>query len=57
MKLTPEMSKDLDEELALNVRKADLMQSWGKLPSEAEYIDFIRNQMLNKAYPRVRQGW
>lgn len=53
MNLTLEMSRELDEELNLNIHKADLMRSWGKLETEEDYIAFIRNLMLNKAYPRI----
>lgn len=55
--LTDEMSHSLDKELSLNIRKADIMRESGHLQSEAEYITFIRNQMMNKAYPRIRDGF
>lgn len=54
--LTYSMSKDLDEELNLNICKANIMWESGHIQLYDQYISFIRNQMLNKAYPRVREG-
>lgn len=57
MKLTPEMSKALDEEMDLNIRKACFMLANVNGFTWDDFFSFVRNQMLNKAYPRIIAEW
>lgn len=55
-RLTPEMSQALDEEFEINVRKANFMVENANYTVD-QAITFIRNQMMNKAYPRIIQEY
>lgn len=50
------MSKALDEEFEINVRKANFMVQNANYTQD-QAITFIRNLMMNKAYPRIIQEY
>lgn len=55
--MTPAMSKALDEELELHWRHAKFMLENAKGFTFDDLLLFVKNQMKNKAYPRIREEY